>query len=80
MKRSIDASRIELLDPQIVEILKTKTPAEKLAMIFAANRTMRLRIEGHLRTYHPDWTDAQIQQEIARRMLSGTTGAGPQDR
>lgn len=80
MKRHIDTSRIELLDPAIVEILKTKTPAEKLAMVFAANRTMRLRLEGHLRTYHSDWTDARIQQEIARRMLGGTTGTGPQSR
>lgn len=79
MKRPIDPSRIELLDPAIVEILKTKTPAEKLAMVFAANRTMRLRLEGHLRTYHADWGDAQIQQEIARRMSGGATGASPQD-
>lgn len=75
MKRPIDPSRIEVLDQAIVEILKRKTPSERLAMVFAANRTMRLRLEGHFRTYHPDWTDAQIQQEIAKRMLGGTAGA-----
>lgn len=80
MKRPIDPGRIEVLDPAIVEILKRKTPAERLAMVFAANRTMRLRLEGHLRTYHADWTDVQIQQEIARRMLGGTTGVGPKNR
>ena len=69
MKRPIDLSRIEILDPAIVEILKTKSPAERLAMVFAANRTMRLRLEGHLRTHHPDWDDEQIQREIAKRML-----------
>ena len=79
MKRFIDASRIELLDPAMVEVLKSKTPTERLAMVFAANRTMRLRLEGHLRTYHPNWTDEQIQQEIAKRMLGGTTGSGPQN-
>ena len=78
MKRPIDPSRIELLDPAIVEVLKNKTPAERLTMVFAANRTMRLRLEGHLRTHHPDWDDDQIQREIARRMLGGTTGLGSQ--
>lgn len=76
MKRSIDIGRMETLDPAIVEILKSKTPAERLAMIFAANRTMRLRLEGHLRTRHPDWDDEQIRAEIAKRMLGGTAGTG----
>ncbi|OYV96623.1 MAG: hypothetical protein B7Z73_00365 [Planctomycetia bacterium 21-64-5] len=77
MMQPIDPSRIEVPDPAIVEILKTKTPAERLAMVFAANRTMRLRIEGYLRTYHPDWSDEEIQREIARRMLGGSAGTSP---
>jgi hypothetical protein len=76
MKRPIDVGRIEILDPAIVRILRSKTPAERLAMVFAANRTMRLRLEGHLRTHHPEWTDQQIQGESAKRMLGGTAGSG----
>jgi hypothetical protein len=76
MKPTIDAKRIELLDPAIVTILQSKTPAERLAMVFGANRTMRLRLEGHFRTYHPEWTDEQIHGEIAKRMLGGTAGTG----
>jgi hypothetical protein len=76
MKPTINPQRIELLDPAIVKILQSKTPAERLAMVFAANRTMRLRLEGHFRTYHPEWTDEQIQGEIAKRMLGGTAGTG----
>ncbi len=41
-------------------------------MIFAANRTVRLRLEGHLRTRHPDWGNQAVMQEIARRMIGGT--------
>ena len=74
----IDPSRIEVPDQAIVEILRTKTPAERLAMVFAANRTMRLRLAGHLRTYHPDWTDDEIQREIAKRMLGGSAAISPQ--
>jgi hypothetical protein len=72
MPRQIDIDRIELLEPEMVELLRTKTPAEKLAMAFACNRTMRLRLEGHLRTIHPDWSEQEILQEIARRMSRGS--------
>ncbi|HLA85618.1 MAG TPA: hypothetical protein VJL29_12565 [Thermoguttaceae bacterium] len=62
---------IELLDPMVVEILRRKTPTERVAMALEANRTVRLRLAGHLRTAHPDWDDAAIQREIARRMIGG---------
>ena len=62
---------IEILDESIVEVLRRKTPTERVAMIFAANRTMRLRLEGHLRTRHPDWDNQTVMQEIARRMSRG---------
>jgi len=62
---------IELLDPAIVEVLRRKTPAERVAMVFAANRTMRLRPEGHLRSRYPDWETQTVMQEIARRMCRG---------
>ena len=54
-------------------ILRPKTPAERIEMAFGCNRTARLLIEGGLRTIHFDWTDEQVQAEIARRMLGGTT-------
>jgi hypothetical protein len=63
---------VEILDPMVVEILRRKTPAERVAMIFEANRLARLRLEGHLRTRHPDWDGVAIQREIARRMSRGT--------
>lgn len=64
--------RIELLDAALVEVLRGKTPVERVAMIFAANRTMRLRLEGHLRSRHPEWDDQTVLQEIARRMSRAT--------
>jgi len=72
-RRSVDPNRIEVVDDAVIEILRTKTPAELLAMAFAANRTVRMVIAGALRTDHPDWDDKAIQAEVARRMLNGTT-------
>jgi hypothetical protein len=62
---------VELLDEAVVDVLRRKTPVERVAMIFAANRTMRLRLEAHLRSCHPDWDDQTVMQEIARRMSRG---------
>jgi len=67
-----DPRRIEVVAPEMAEILRQKTTEERIAMIFAANRTMRMVIEGRLRTDHPDWDDEQIQAEIARRFSRGT--------
>ena len=68
-KRSGDMKRpcIELLDESIVEVLRRKTPVERVAMVFDAERTMRLVLESHLRGRHPEWSDEQVAQEIARR-------------
>ena len=72
--RSIDVKRpcVELLDEAVVEVLRGKTATGRVSMIFAANRTMRLRLEGHLRSRHPDWDTQTVMQEIARRMSRGT--------
>ena len=68
----LDAGQIEVIDDAVADVLRRKMPAEKLAMVFAANRTMRLRIEGALRTWHPQWSDEQIRREVVRRMTRGT--------
>ena len=72
-KRVLETRRpcVEILDEAIVEILRRKTPAERLEMVFAANRLVRARLEGHLRTVHPEWDHSQIMAEIARRMSRG---------
>ena len=67
-----DPRRIEVLDHDIILILKSKTPAERLAMAFASHRMVRLRLAGHFRTLHPEWTVEQIDEAVARRLLSGT--------
>jgi hypothetical protein len=67
--RPIDPRRIELLDDAMVEVLRKKSPVERLEMVFAAERTMRLMVTAHLQSEHPEWTPEQISKEIARRRL-----------
>jgi hypothetical protein len=71
--RPIDPRRIELLDDAMVEVLRKKSPVERLEMVFAAERTMRLMVTAHLQSEHPEWTPEQISKEIARRRLLGTS-------
>jgi len=68
----IDVRRIEILDPAMVEVLRAKTPAERVAMVFDANRTMREMLLAHLREQHPDWDQERVDREIARRMRRGS--------
>ncbi len=71
MSPELEDYRVERLDDATLEMLRTKTPAERLAIAFDCNRTMRLRLEGHIRTHHPNWDDAQVAAEVTRRMSRG---------
>ena len=74
-KWRLDKGQIEVVDEAIADVLRRKTPVERLEMAFAANRTVRLVIEGNVLTNHPNWDSRQVTREVARRMLlgSGTT-------
>jgi hypothetical protein len=71
MSRIIEPTRIEVVDDQMAEILRQKTPAERVAMIGAANRTARVLAEAGARHIYPEWTDAQIHAEVLRRVCGG---------
>jgi hypothetical protein len=72
VKWRLDKGQIEVVDDAVAEVLRRKTVAQRVEMALAANRLVRLRMEGHLRTLHSDWDDARIQAEIARRMRLGS--------
>jgi len=72
MPRVPSPRNIEIVDPQIAEVLRRKTPAEKVEMVVAANRTARLLAAAGIRFQHPDWNDAQVQAEIIRRVTGGS--------
>jgi hypothetical protein len=59
------------LDDVVVPILRTKTPAEKIAMIASGDRVVRMLEAAGLRLRHPDWTEEQIRQTIVNRRLHG---------
>ena len=70
---SIDPRRIEILDAAVVEVLRRKTPVQRLAMAFDAERTMRKMLEAHFHAKYPEWDEKRIAEEIARRRNLGTS-------
>ncbi len=67
----LDDGQIEVVDDAVAEILRRKTPAERVAMIGDANRTMRAVIAAHIRSLHPEWDEQAVLAEVARRMSDG---------
>ena len=63
---------VEAMDDRMVEILRSKTPAEKIAMISATQRTARMLAAGGVRYQHPDWSEEKVQAEVWRRVTGGT--------
>jgi hypothetical protein len=63
--------RIEVIDDDLVTALRDKSPAERIQMIGAANRTARLLATAGIRFQHPDWTGEQIRVEVTKRVCGG---------
>ncbi|MCI0493344.1 MAG: hypothetical protein L0Z07_10460 [Planctomycetes bacterium] len=72
MGRKIIPDCIEVVDDRLADVLSKKTPAERVEMIAAANRTARLLAAAGIRYQHPDWNKAQVHAEIIRRVCGGT--------
>lgn len=64
--------KIERMDPQMVEMLRTKSGAERLAIAFGMFRSARRMITSQLRFEHPAWDEETLQREVARRIARGS--------
>ena len=67
---------LNMVDPQMAEIYRSKTVTQRIQMMLDANATMRLLIAGTLQTQHPEWNEQTINREVAKRMLNAHHGSG----
>lgn len=65
---SRDLRRIEVLDDTMAEVLRRKTPAERLAIGFGLWRSARTLLRRQLASLHPEWNVGQVDREVARRL------------
>jgi hypothetical protein len=63
--------RIEVMDDLMAEVLRQKTPAERLAISHGMWRFARELLRSALRAQHPDWSEEQVHRETARRLSHG---------
>ena len=65
-------TNIETPDDRVVEILRSKTPAERLAIGMGMWSSARRMLECLLSREHPDWDEDRISRELARRLSHGS--------
>ena len=63
--------KIEIVDPAMAAILRQKTEAERLQIAWGMWRSARMMLNHLLQAEHPDWTEKERNQEIARRLSHG---------
>jgi hypothetical protein len=67
----LDAGQIEMLDQEMAEVLRSKSPAERLAIANGMWLSARRLISNTLQAEHPEWDAGQIAIETARRLSHG---------
>jgi len=70
-KMGIDKRNIEVIDDQMVAVLKIKKPQQRLDMAFDMWSFARKQLISYLRDLHHDWSEEKIHQEAVRRLSRG---------
>ena len=70
-KRRLDSGQIEIVDDAVAEILRLKTPAERIALAAAAHRTARELLTARVRSLFPKMTADQVRNEVVRKFTRG---------
>jgi hypothetical protein len=70
----MDWRRIEVMDETMVQVLRRKTPAERIAIGFGLWRSARKLLRGQLASLHPDWGATRLEREVARMRRILSTG------
>ncbi|MBI2263632.1 MAG: hypothetical protein HYU64_00440 [Armatimonadetes bacterium] len=68
----LDRGQIEVLDDAMAEILRAKTPAERIRIGCEIWISTHKMLTAHLKTTHPDWVLEKVNREVVRRMSHGT--------
>jgi hypothetical protein len=64
----LDPGQIEVVDDTMSEVLRHKTPTERIAIGFTMWTAARNMLMVHLKRTHPEWNSEMVEKEVARRM------------
>ena len=62
---------VEVMDDAMADILRQKTEAERLRIAGRMWQSARAILRGAISTEHPEWSQLQVNREIARRISHG---------
>jgi hypothetical protein len=68
----LDPRNVEVLDRVCAEIIRRKSGAERLKIANDMAKFARQLLCGGIRYVHPDWNDAEVNAEAARRITRGS--------
>ncbi|UCE39721.1 MAG: hypothetical protein JSW00_11630 [Thermoplasmata archaeon] len=71
IRRSTEFGHLEVVDDVMCEILKQKSPLERLKIAFGLWRSARKQLFYYLRSLHPDWDEKRINSEVIKRISHG---------
>lgn len=60
-----------MVDDVMAEVLRHKTPAERIRIGFDLWISARNMLMTHLKKTHPEWDTTKLCQEVARRLSHG---------
>lgn len=70
----LDKGQIEVVDTVMAEVLRRKTPAQRIRIGFAMWDSAKRMLIAHLSSEHPDWSMPHIHREVVRRLSHGAAG------
>jgi hypothetical protein len=68
----LDDGQIEVVEDVMAEVLRRKTPAERIRIGFNLWMSARKMLLFHLGKTRPDWDKKKVEEEVARRFLHGS--------
>ena len=71
--------KVEAVHPEVARALRARSGMERLRLAHEEWEMARDRIALYLAARHPGWSQLEIQQQVARRLLddSGRTASPP---
>ena len=63
--------QIEVIDDALADVLRRKTPAERIKIGFDLWTSARDMLLAYLKKTHPEWSYAMIEKEVSRRLSHG---------
>jgi len=67
----LDKGQIEVVDDDMAEVFRQKTPAERIAIGFSLWTSSREMLMANLKRKYPAWSISRIEREAARRLSHG---------